>query len=186
MSGAVVISQLGGPEVLEWVEKDPGEVGPDEVRVRHTAVGLNFIDVYHRTGLYPQELPFTPGVEGAGIVEAVGSEVDDLEVIGQAHTADVRDLQAVVTVMNQPAQRLRAFAGQHAVPSDELAMVEGPRRREPVFLVPALARSRHVRAADIPPHTRSRSVEVPKRAQLERMIGRGALEFDPRVIGHAQ
>ena len=72
VSGAVVVSQLGGPEVLEWVERDPGEVGPDEVRVRHTAVGLNFIDVYHRTGLYPHELPFTPGVEGAGIVEAVG------------------------------------------------------------------------------------------------------------------
>ena len=69
------------------------------------------------------------------------AEVDDLEVIGQAHTANVWDLQAVVTVMNQPAQRLRAFAGQHAVPSDELAMVEGPRRREPVYrrVTPALA-----------------------------------------------
>ena len=52
------------------------------------------------------------------------AEVDDLEVIGQAHTANVWDLQAVVTVMNQPAQRLRAFAGQHTVPSDELALVE--------------------------------------------------------------
>jgi len=80
MSGAVVVSQLGGPEVLEWVERDPGDPGPTEVRVRHTAVGLNFIDVYHRTGLYPQTLPFTPGVEGAGVVEAVGSDVDDLAV----------------------------------------------------------------------------------------------------------
>ncbi len=80
MSGAIVVSQLGGPEVLEWVVQDPGEPGPGEVRVRHTAIGLNFIDVYHRTGLYPQTLPFTPGVEGAGVVEAVGPGVDDLSV----------------------------------------------------------------------------------------------------------
>lgn len=80
MSGGIVVSQLGGPEVLDWVEHDPGDPGPNEVRVRHTAVGLNFIDVYHRTGLYPQTLPFTPGVEGAGVVEAVGSEIDDLTV----------------------------------------------------------------------------------------------------------
>lgn len=80
MSGAIVVSQLGGPEVLEWVDQDPGEPGPGEVRVRHTAIGLNFIDVYHRTGLYPAELPFTPGVEGAGVVEAIGDGVDDLSV----------------------------------------------------------------------------------------------------------
>lgn len=79
MDGAIVVRETGGPEVLEWTTQDPGEPGPDEVLVRHTAVGLNFIDVYHRTGLYPQEPPFTPGVEGAGVVEAVGSAVDDLE-----------------------------------------------------------------------------------------------------------
>jgi NADPH2:quinone reductase len=78
MDGAIVVSQLGGPEVLEWSHKDPGEPGPAEVLVRHTAVGLNFIDVYHRTGLYPMELPFTPGVEGAGVVEKVGEGVSDL------------------------------------------------------------------------------------------------------------
>lgn len=80
MRGAIVVSQLGGPEVLEWVEQDPGTLGPSEVLVRHTAVGLNFIDVYHRTGLYPVELPFTPGAEGAGVIEAVGDAVDDLRV----------------------------------------------------------------------------------------------------------
>jgi NADPH2:quinone reductase len=80
MSGAIVVSQLGGPEVLEWVDQDPGTPGPGEVRIRHTAIGLNFIDVYHRTGLYPAELPFTPGAEGAGIVEAVGDDVDDLQI----------------------------------------------------------------------------------------------------------
>lgn len=80
MAGAIVVSTLGGPEVLEWKEVDPGQPGAGEVLIRHTAVGLNFIDVYHRTGLYPMELPFTPGVEGAGVVEAVGDGVDDLAV----------------------------------------------------------------------------------------------------------
>ncbi len=80
MDGAIVVSELGGPDVLQWSRKDPGEPGPGEVLVRHTAIGLNFIDVYHRTGLYPQELPFTPGVEGTGVVEQVGAGVDDLQV----------------------------------------------------------------------------------------------------------
>lgn len=78
MTGAIVVSKVGGPEVLEWVERDPGTPGDGEVLVRHTAVGLNFIDVYHRTGLYPVDAPFTPGVEGVGVVEAVGVGVDDL------------------------------------------------------------------------------------------------------------
>ena len=78
MHGAIVVTQTGGPEVLKWSERDPGKPGPGEVLIRHTAVGLNFIDVYHRTGLYPVELPFTPGAEGAGVVEAVGAGVDDL------------------------------------------------------------------------------------------------------------
>ena len=74
----IVVSQFGGPEALVWQENELPTLGPTDVLVRHTAVGLNFIDVYHRTGLYPLELPFTPGVEGAGIIEAVGSDVDDL------------------------------------------------------------------------------------------------------------
>ena len=80
MNGAIVVSRLGGPEVLEWTERDPGDPGPGEVLVRHTAVGLNFIDVYHRTGLYPLELPFVPGVDAAGVVERVGDGVEDLAV----------------------------------------------------------------------------------------------------------
>jgi NADPH2:quinone reductase len=80
MRGAIVVRETGGPEVLEWTERDPGEPGPGEVLVRHTAVGLNFIDVYHRTGLYPNQLPFTPGAEAAGVVEALGDGVDDLAI----------------------------------------------------------------------------------------------------------
>jgi NADPH2:quinone reductase len=80
MDGAIVVSRLGGPEVLEWTKKDPGKPGPGEVLVRHTAIGLNFIDVYHRTGLYPVPLPFTPGVEAAGSIAELGPGVGDLAV----------------------------------------------------------------------------------------------------------
>jgi NADPH:quinone reductase len=78
MPHAIRIHQTGGPEVLKWEAVDVGEPGPGQVRLRQEAAGLNFIDVYHRTGLYPQQLPFTPGVEGAGVVEAVGPGVTDV------------------------------------------------------------------------------------------------------------
>ena len=72
MSHAIRIHEVGGPEVLKWEEVEVGAPGPGQARLRQQAAGLNFIDVYHRTGLYPQALPFTPGVEGAGVVESVG------------------------------------------------------------------------------------------------------------------
>ena len=76
MAKAIRLYQNGGPEVLKWEDFDPGPPGPGEVRVRNHAVGLNFIDVYHRTGLYPlPDLPAIPGMEGAGVVEAVGEGV---------------------------------------------------------------------------------------------------------------
>ena len=80
MPHAIRIHEHGGPEVLRWEEITVGEPGPGQIRLRQEAAGLNFIDVYHRTGLYPQEMPFTPGVEGAGTVGAVGPEVTDLKV----------------------------------------------------------------------------------------------------------
>ncbi len=75
MVHAVRVHEAGGPEVLSWEEVAVGEPGPGQVRLRQHAVGLNYIDVYHRTGLYPQPLPFTPGTEGAGVVEDVGDGV---------------------------------------------------------------------------------------------------------------
>jgi NADPH2:quinone reductase len=75
MAYAIRVHRAGGPEVLQWEEVEIGEPGPGQVRLRQEAVGLNYIDVYHRTGLYPQPLPFTPGVEGAGVVESVGEGV---------------------------------------------------------------------------------------------------------------
>jgi NADPH2:quinone reductase len=80
MAKAIRIYKTGGPEVMTWEDHDPGEPGPGEVLIRHEAVGLNFIDVYHRSGLYPlPSLPATPGMEGAGIVEAVGENVAEVK-----------------------------------------------------------------------------------------------------------
>ncbi len=79
MSRAVVVQQTGGPEVLRLGERPVGEPGPGQVRIALRAAGLNFIDVYFRTGLYPRPLPFVAGLEGAGVVEAVGPEVTELE-----------------------------------------------------------------------------------------------------------
>ena len=80
MSIAIEIRQPGGPQVLELVDVQVGEPGPGQVRIRHRAIGLNFIDVYHRTGLYPLPLPSSIGMEGAGVIEAVGEGVAHLQV----------------------------------------------------------------------------------------------------------
>ena len=80
MVHAIRVHEAGGPEVLHWEEVEVGEPGPGQVRLRQQAIGLNYIDVYHRTGLYPQQLPFTPGTEGAGTVEAVGEGVTSVTV----------------------------------------------------------------------------------------------------------
>jgi NADPH2:quinone reductase len=79
MPHAIRVHEIGGPEVLKWEEVEVGEPGPGEIRLRQEAAGVNFIDVYHRTGLYPQPLPFIPGVEGAGVVEAIGSDVTSMQ-----------------------------------------------------------------------------------------------------------
>jgi NADPH:quinone reductase len=78
MPKAIRVHRHGGPEVLSWEDVAVGDPGPGEIRVRHTFIGLNFVDTYHRTGLYKLPLPFTPGSEAAGVVEAVGSDVTDL------------------------------------------------------------------------------------------------------------
>ena len=75
MVHAIRIHRTGGPEVLTWEEVDVGAPGLGEVRLRHAAVGLNYIDVYHRTGLYKVPLPSGLGLEAAGVVESVGAGV---------------------------------------------------------------------------------------------------------------
>ena len=81
MVKAIRIHRTGGPDAMRWEDVEVGPPGPGEIRIRHEAVGLNYIDVYFRTGLYPApSLPFSPGMEGAGVVEAVGEGVDSLAV----------------------------------------------------------------------------------------------------------
>ncbi|GAB3626005.1 quinone oxidoreductase [Pandoraea terrae] len=75
MTKAIRITENGGPEVMQYVDVEVGDPGPGEARVRHHTVGLNYIDVYFRTGLYPQPLPGGLGMEAAGVVEAVGAGV---------------------------------------------------------------------------------------------------------------
>ena len=80
MSRAIQIDQVGGPEQMKLVEVPVGQPGPGQIRIRHHACGLNYIDVYQRTGLYPFAMPLTLGMEAAGVVEAVGEGVTHLKV----------------------------------------------------------------------------------------------------------
>ncbi len=79
-TSAVQLSRYGGPEVLELVEREVGDPGPGEIRVRNRAIGVNFLDIYCRTGLYSSPLPHGLGIEGAGEVEAVGAAVSGFRV----------------------------------------------------------------------------------------------------------
>lgn len=88
-SRAICIEQYGGPEQLKLVNVTVGEPGPGEIRIRHHAVGLNFIDVYQRSGLYPLPLPVQLGMEAAGVIEAVGEGVTHLQVGDRAAYASM-------------------------------------------------------------------------------------------------
>ena len=79
MARTIVIEEAGGPDNMKLVDRPTGDPGPGQIRIRHKACGLNFIDVYQRTGLYPLELPHALGMEAAGIVEAVGEGVTHLK-----------------------------------------------------------------------------------------------------------
>ncbi len=105
MPHAIRIHQTGGPEVLKWEPIEVGNPGTGEVRVKHTAVGLNYIDVYHRTGLYPMPLPFTPGLEAAGVIESVGAEVTELKV-GDRVAYGVGPIGAYSEARLMPAEKL--------------------------------------------------------------------------------
>lgn len=114
---AIRLQEYGGPEVMAYVDVELADPAPNEARIRHTAIGLNFIDTYHRTGLYPADLPTGLGSEAAGIVEAVGADVNAVKpgdrVVYTGRPADSYSLQ-------------RNFAADQLVPipddvSDEVA-----------------------------------------------------------------
>jgi NADPH2:quinone reductase len=79
MTKAIRIHQTGGPEVMQWEDVEVGEPGPGQIRIRHTAIGLNYLDTYHRSGVYPLPLPSGIGSEGAGVVTGVGPGVKELK-----------------------------------------------------------------------------------------------------------
>jgi NADPH2:quinone reductase len=105
MSHAIRLHETGGPEVLRWEVVELPDLASGEARVRHQAVGLNFIDIYHRSGLYPLPLPSGIGLEGAGVVEAVGSAVTDLKAGDRVAYAG-GPVGAYAEVRNIPADRL--------------------------------------------------------------------------------
>lgn len=104
MPHAIRVYEAGGPEKMRWEEVQVGNPGPGEVRVRSTAVGLNFIDVYHRSGLYPMQMPLTLGMEGAGVVEAVGPKVKEFKVGDRVAYAN--PIGSYAEVLLRPVARL--------------------------------------------------------------------------------
>ncbi|UCF75699.1 MAG: quinone oxidoreductase [Betaproteobacteria bacterium] len=104
MPYAMRIHEHGGADKMRWETVEVGDPGPGQVRVRNTAVGLNFVDIYQRNGLYPMQLPFTLGSEGAGVIEAVGPKVKDLKVGDRV--AYSGPIGAYAEVLLRPADRL--------------------------------------------------------------------------------
>jgi NADPH2:quinone reductase len=98
------VYEYGGPEKLRWEQVQVGAPGEGQVLVRNTAIGLNFVDIYQRTGLYQTPLPFTPGSEGAGVVEAVGPKVKEFKAGDRV--AYSSPIGAYAEVLLRPADRL--------------------------------------------------------------------------------
>jgi NADPH2:quinone reductase len=105
---AIRIHHTGGPEALSWEEVEVGEPGQGEVLLRQTAIGLNYIDVYHRNGLYPLPLPSGIGLEGAGVVERLGPGVSEVRV-GDRVAYNSAPIGAYAEWRTYPAVRLVAL-----------------------------------------------------------------------------
>ncbi len=124
MSKAIRINRVGGPEVMELVDVELGPPGPGEAQVRHAAIGLNFIDVYFRTGLYPQPLPGGLGMEGAGVVEAVGEGVTEVQVGDRVAYAG-RPIGAYAEARNMPASQLLVLPEKIGFDTAAAMMLQG-------------------------------------------------------------
>jgi NADPH2:quinone reductase len=125
MPGVIRVHETGGPEQLKFEEVEVGAPGPGQVRLRQTAVGLNFIDVYFRTGLYPApSTPFTPGLEGAGVVEAVGEGVSEVTV-GQRVAYAAPPLGAYAEQRLMAADRLVPLADEVSDEQAAAMMLQG-------------------------------------------------------------
>ena len=124
MPNAIRIHQTGGPEVLTWETVDLPAPAAGEATVRHHAVGLNFIDTYHRTGLYPLALPSGIGLEGAGVVKAVGAGVTEVKVGDRVAYAG-GPVGAYAEVRNIPAHRLLKLPDAIAFDTAAAMMLQG-------------------------------------------------------------
>ncbi len=124
MPQAIRIHQTGGPEVLSWETVALPAPAPGEATVRHQAVGLNYIDTYHRTGLYPLPLPSGIGLEGAGVVEAVGEGVSEVKVGDRVAYAG-GPVGAYAEARNIPAHRLLVLPDAIAFETGAAMMLQG-------------------------------------------------------------
>ena len=106
-TNAIRIHSVGGPEVMKWEEVELGQPGPGELLIRSTAVGLNYIDTYHRSGLYPLQLPCVIGMEGAGVVEKAGRGVKDFKAGDRVASA----------------QPMGSYAEQRIVPAERMVKI---------------------------------------------------------------
>ncbi len=124
MPKAIRIHKTGGPEVMQLDDIAVGGPGPGEARIKHSAIGLNYIDVYFRTGLYPQPMPGSIGMEGAGIVEAVGVGVTEVKVGDRVAYAG-GPIGSYAEVRNMPAHRLVPLPGALSFDQGAAMMLQG-------------------------------------------------------------
>lgn len=124
MAKAIRLDRIGGPEVMTLVDVEVGAPGPGEARVRHEAIGVNFIDVYFRSGLYPQPLPAGLGMEGAGVVEAVGEGVT-VVAVGDRVAYAGRPNGAYADVRNLPADVLLRLPDEISFETGAAMMLQG-------------------------------------------------------------
>jgi NADPH2:quinone reductase len=123
MAKAIRVLELGGPEVLRLEEVEPPPPGPGEAQIVQRAIGVNFIDVYYRTGAYPTALPFTPGFEGAGDVIAIGDGVEDFEIGDRV--AYVGPLGGYAEIRNVPAASLVRLPKSFSYETGATMMLKG-------------------------------------------------------------
>lgn len=142
MTHAIRIHETGGPEVMRWESMELNAPEAGEVQVRNTAVGLNYIDTYHRSGLYPLPLPSLLGQEGAGVVESVGSGVSGLRV-GDRVAYATGPIGAYCEVRNYPADKLVKLPSGI---SDEIAATIMLKGMTAEYL---LHRTAHVQSGDV-------------------------------------
>jgi NADPH2:quinone reductase len=124
MARQVIIEEFGGPRNMKLVDVEVGAPGPGEIRIRHEAVGLNFIDTYHRSGAYPLELPHGLGMEAAGVVEAVGEGVTHLKVGDRAAYA-AQPPGAYATERVMPAFQVAPLPDEISFETAAGAMLQG-------------------------------------------------------------